>query len=546
MINRKKSRAALDAMELELARSLKGLQIKGHPKPCYLSYLMRVREGYSVWGRYGTIYYSCPLDSSTLHADLRVGSYRNDQTVDGRIGLQKEDPVWHNRCDGPEELDPFAIRYSFWRLTQARHLEALQDYYDKKSISLEEQLFDEAPSLRKANASRIEAAIKKPTGTLEEAAGFVRRVSALFLSYPKIDNPYVKFREVVQTRLIVNSEGTRSVAQEHFVQVSLYGGMLAPDGVRQNASRAYYVRQFDELPSEASMTEVVESIYRELLELVAAEPMEPYAGPALFGGIAAGVLFHEAIGHRLEGERLLSRNEGRTFAGKVGKRIIPAGIDLFDDPTLTKVNGHTLYGHYQMDDEGTPPERVHLIEDGVLRRFLTSRNGIPGQSGSNGHGRAEREDEVMARMGNLIVKAREPLTTAQLEERWMEEVAARDNDFGLLVTDADSGETSTSSDAYDFQAFQINPTAVYRVDRASGKRKRVRDVSFVGTPLAAIQGVLALGDDPAVDNSYCSAESGSLPVGTVAPSALLRDIEVQRSTSARNQPPSLRLPPRRK
>jgi TldD protein len=181
----------------------------------------------------------------------------------------------------------------------------------------------------------------------------------------------------------------------------------------------------------------------------------------------------------------------------------------------------------------------------VLKSFLTSRNGIPGHRGSNGHGRGTVGHETMARMGNLIVSAREPLKPAQLEERWMAEVERQEQPFGLLVTDAESGETSTSSDAYEFQAFQIHPTEVYLVDAASGKRRRVRDVSFVGTPLAAIQGVLALGDDPAVDNSYCSAESGSIPVGTVAPSALLREIEVQRSTSARHQPAILKLPPRR-
>jgi len=532
-------------MELELARSMKGLRIKGHPKPCYMSYLLRVREGYRVWGRYGSIFYSCPIDASTLHADLRVGSYRTDQTVDGRIGLEKEDPAWHGWVEGPEDIDPFTLRYCFWRLTQARHREALQDYYDKKAISLEEQLMDQAPSLRKIEAESVECPIRRLHGNLEEASDFVRRMSALFLKYPRIDNPYVQFKEVLQTRLIVNSEGCHSIAQEHIFQIKLYGGMLAPDGVRQISERVYNVCSLKELPTEDELAGVIDELYRDLLELVAAEPMEPYAGPALFGGLAAGVLFHEAIGHRLEGERLLARSEGRTFARKVGEQILPMGIDLIDDPTLARFDGQSLFGHYTMDDEGTPPQRVTLIEDGVLRRFLTSRNGIPGQTGSNGHGRASRECEVMARMGNLIVRARDPLAPEELERRWMEEVERRDLPFGLLVTNADSGETSTSGDAYDFQAFQINPTAVYWVDRATGKRRRLRDVSFVGTPLAAIQGILALGDDPEVDNSYCTAESGTLPVGTVSPSALLRDIEVQRSTRTRNQPATLQLPPRR-
>ncbi|MFT5050301.1 MAG: TldD protein [Chlamydiales bacterium] len=545
MIDKGLAASALGAMELELARSMKGLRLKGHPSTCYLSYLLRVRQGYSVWGRYGSVFYSTPLDSSTLHADLRVGSYRSDQTVDGRLEESEEDPDWHEWLEGPEELDPFTLRYCFWRLTEARHREALKDYYDKKKISLDERLLHEAPSLRRVPATRVVNPIARARRTRAQAEDFVRRTSALFLKRPRIDDPYVQLKEIVQTRLIVNSENTRSVAQERFVEVLVHGSMLAPDGVRQNSTRTFYARRWSEIPDEAEMGDAIEALHEDLLELVASEPMDPYAGPALFGGTAAGVLFHEAIGHRLEGERLLSRSEGHTFARKIGKRILPKGIDLVDDPSLARFGGRSLYGHYAIDDEGTPSQPVRLVEDGVLRRFLTSRNGIPGQSGSNGHGRSAKGHEVMARMGNLIVSSRAPLGQDQLIERWMEEVAREEQPFGLLVTNAQSGETTTSSDAYEFQAFQIDPTQVYLVDVDSGKRRRVRDVSFVGTPLAAIQGVLALGDDPVVDNSYCGAESGSVPVGTIAPSVLLREIEVQRSTRARHHPSILRFPPRR-
>ncbi len=544
MIDRKTAKSAMRAMELELARSMKGLRVDGHPAPCYLSYLLRTREGFRIWGRYGTVFDSDPIRSTTLHVDLRVGSYRSDQTLDGRLDSDKDDPHWHDWCDGPQNLDPFAIRYTLWRLTQARHREAIQDYYDKKKASLDERLVEDAPSLRKGRPDRIEASIGRLRGTQVEAEAFVARASTHFKKYPRIEDPYVQFKEVVQTRVQVNSEGARSIAQERFFEVYVFGEMLAPDGIAQVSSKTFYVRNANELPDDATMEHAVDAIYRDLCELTEAPSMEPHAGPALFDGTASGVLFHEAIGHRLEGERLLSRTEGHTFSGKVGKRILPEGIDIFDDPSLAKFEGHSLYGHYTVDDEGTPAQRVHLVQDGVLRLFLTSRNGIPGQGSSNGHGRVTYRREVMARMANLIVAPRNPVSRADLEQVWMQEVDDQDQPFGVLVASAESGETATSSDAYDFQAFQITPTAVYTVDATSGKKSRVRDVSFVGTPLAAIQGVIALGDDPAVDNSYCGAESGSIPVGTVAPSALLREIELQRSTGTRHQPSTLKLPPR--
>ncbi|MCA8979624.1 MAG: TldD/PmbA family protein, partial [Planctomycetes bacterium] len=532
-------------MQLELARSMKGLRLSGHPSPCYLGYSLRVRQGYTVWGRYGSVFYSAPLDSSTLHADLRVGSYRSDQTVDGRLESREDDVEWLDLSEGPEDFDPFTLRYCFWRLTAARHREALRDYYDKKKISLDEQLVVGAPSLRRVDPTRLSTPIRKLKGSRAAAEDFVRAASQHFVRYPRLEDPYVQLKELVQTRIVVNSEGAQGIAQERYFELVVSASMLAEDGVRQYAARTFFVRRLDELPGLDAIATLVDEVNEDLEDLVRAEPMEPYAGPALFGGEAAGVLFHEAIGHRLEGERLLSRSEGHTFAKKVGKRILPAGIDIVDDPSLERFDGRTLYGTFAFDDEGTPAQRVQLVEDGILRRFLTSRNGIPGQKGSNGHARHSKGRELMARMGNLIVTAREALSQSELVERWMAEVERREQPFGLLVTNAESGETTTSSDAYEFQAFQVDPTKVYLVDAATGNRRRVRDVSFVGTPLTAIHGVMALGDDMTVDNSYCGAESGSVPVGTVAPSTLLREIEAQRSTSARQQPPILNLPPRR-
>jgi predicted Zn-dependent protease len=270
--------------------------------------------------------------------------------------------------------------------------------------------------------------------------------------------------------------------------------------------------------------------------------MEPYAGPALLSGVAAGLLFHEAIGHRLEGERFLSRNEGHTFAGKLGKRILPPGVDLVDDPSLARHSGIPLFGHYDVDDECVPAQRVELVKDGVLANFLLSRNGAPGFSRSNGHGRHERFQNTMARMGNLVLSSREKHTLPQLKQRLIEETRARGLPFGIYVKHAASGETSTSSDHYEFQAFKGNPTEVYTVDAVSGAETRVRDVSFIGTPLAALQHILAFGGADEVDNSYCFAESGSVPVGTVAPSMLVGELELQRSNRSSLRPPTLPMP----
>ncbi len=543
MVSAKAARVALAAMRQELARTMKGVTMKGHQKPFFASYLLHYSEGLDVWGRYGSVFHSAQHNECSLFADVRVGTRRVDQIVDGGLrGRGAEERESFQWLVGPRDLDPDALRYALWRLTQVKYSEALQDYYEKQKILVEHDLAKDHPSFsRESKVVRIE---RVRDFRIDEARQqeFVKRTSRVFREYRELDDPYVQVRSSLRTRIFVNSEGTRFLAQDWYNEVIAIAWRLTPDGSRIHSYRAFHGRKPGEFPTERAVRDAIAWIAKDLELQAKAKPMEPYAGPALLSGIAAGLLFHEAIGHRLEGERFLSRNEGHTFAGKVGKRILPKGVDLVDDPSLPRHGGVPLFGHYSIDDEGVPAQRVALVKDGVLESFLLSRNCVPGFTRSNGHGRHERFQGPMARMGNLIVSVKDKKPLAELKEMLLAETRARGLPYAIHVKHAASGETSTSADHYEFQAFKGNPTEVYTVDAKTGVETRVRDVSFIGTPLAALQHIVAFGGDDEVDNSYCFAESGSVPVGTVAPSMLVAELEMQRANRTNLRPPTLALP----
>ena len=75
----------------------------------------------------------------------------------------------------------------------------------------------------------------------------------------------------------------------------------------------------------------------EIRKLRAAPMMDPYNGPAILLPEAAGVFFHEALGHRLEGERQNDNKEGATFKGQIGKPILPTFLTIMDDPTMRQI-----------------------------------------------------------------------------------------------------------------------------------------------------------------------------------------------------------------
>ena len=108
-------------MEQELGRQVRGLRQPGEPAPFFLSFLVHAKEGLSVWGRYGSVFRSEPQRDSDLYAEVRVGSHRLDNTIDGGITGDLTQRTSFNWIDGPEDLDPDVLRYALWRLTQHKY-----------------------------------------------------------------------------------------------------------------------------------------------------------------------------------------------------------------------------------------------------------------------------------------------------------------------------------------------------------------------------------------------------------------------------------------
>jgi predicted Zn-dependent protease len=198
---------------------------------------------------------------------------------------------------------------------------------------------------------------------------------------------------------------------------------------------------------------------------------------------------------------------------------------LIDDPTCVTSAGVDVIGHYLFDDEGTRARPVTLIKDGVLIDFLTGRQPVHDeQRASNGHARNRRHERPISRMSNLIVKAEGGVSHAQLKKQLIEQVKKQKLPFGIMVLEAEGGETAT--EAYDFQAFLGRITVAVRVF-PNGREELVRNVNFVGTPLSALNNILAVGSETRCLNGFCGAESGMVPVSTTCPGLLLGNLELQ-------------------
>jgi predicted Zn-dependent protease len=304
---------------------------------------------------------------------------------------------------------------------------------------------------------------------------------------------------------------------------------------------SYFATSPAGLPDEKDLVADVKQMIDLLSRLRKAPLVDPYSGPAILSGRAAGVFFHEIFGHRVEANRQRSADDGQTFASRLGQPVLPTFLSVIFDPTLKKVGNIELMGHYVYDDEGVKARRVTVVDKGILRNFLVDRAPTKDFARSNGHGRAEPGYLPVSRQSNLLVESTHSVPTSQLMDMLREEARRQGKPFGLLFDNIEGGFTTTGRGRAN--AFNVLPNVVYKVYTDPARAPElVRGVAFFGTPLSAVGKIVATGDKVDVLNGVCGAESGGVPVSASSPALLVSEVEVQKKAQSLEMLPILPAP----
>jgi TldD protein len=535
--------ALLGAMQAELSRSMQRLRIEGYEAPYFVAYQVKDVTRHEIGARHGAVFDDDSRRDRTLFVDLRVGSYEFDSSApdEGPFLIAGEGPSWYAPKEAPLEDDTEALRSALWLATDEKLKEALSSYFKKRSRDVYRQ--DDprrAPSFTREAPSRAVEPPRPFPLDRERWKAIAREATARFRAHPAIFDASLQIVAEKQVRWFASSEGSALVTEQTIYGVHLQAVTRAPDGQLLEDGRDFYARTEAALPSAEELGRAAEAVIGELEALRKAPAIDPYTGPAILEPEAAGVLFHEAVGHRLEGERVDDDKEGQTYKGQVGQRILPAFLSIVDDPTLDSAGGTALNGSYAFDEQGVAAQRTVLVEDGRLATYLLSRKPVRPFERSNGHGRSQGARSPMARMANLVVESRRAVSHDELKRLLMKEARRQGKPYGLVIRDITGGNTNTMS--YGYQAFKGTPRLVYRVDARTGAEELVRGVELVGTPLASVNKVMATSRDVKTFNGYCGAESGYVPVATVAPAVLVGEIELQRVARASERSPVLPAP----
>ncbi|HIO65981.1 MAG TPA: hypothetical protein EYN40_04730 [Planctomycetes bacterium] len=514
----------------EARRATKGLRKPGFPRLYYLSYLIRDLDLYEVEARYGSIYRDERYQNRNCLADARVGNYRRDQVTDGGLFDNSKDDESHGYVDLPISNRSEPLKIGLWRLTDAKYREAEEAYMRKCAHELTYlDTSDHLGAWQKCPTIDDRGRADLPPIDSDYWSAYVEKASAAMLEFPRVRNSHVELKVRHQTNLFVNTDGSIAIESHAFWQLEAYLWFLSKKGDGIPWTVSHFTPDPDQLPDLKSFRREIRNAARLLEKIAAAPQIHSYSGPVLLEPVSAGLLIHEALGHRLEGNRLRATGEAKTFADSLGDKVLPEFLTLHDDPTQefwTDADGqqHGLVGHYRFDDEGTPASDARLIEQGKLTGFLTGRVPVVKKHRSNGHSRSRRHERSMSRMGVTVLETSDAQDEKAMRQQLIDLVQQQGLPYGIRILDATGGETAT--DAYDFQAFLGDVNLASRVF-PDGREELVRGVNFIGTPLNAIHGIIAAGNRPGLDNAWCGAESGFVPVSTISPSLLVRHLELQ-------------------
>lgn len=534
------------------------------PDPAYyLAYELVEQRVVSLDAEGGALIVDSDDTARNLDVEVRVGSPKLDNThqiSDETNGLNT--PLTR-RGLVPFGSDKQALTSALWLETDRRYHEAVSalGYVKQDQLTLSAKTKNDGDF----SPEPAEVYVGEPAVLEFDKAAWIERLkrcSARALSGPDPSGPDKKAKGSannkndeetsgkatrgtcavvfqLNTSYFVNSEGSQIQQSWTNAQLSVSVGVKSDDGMSLSRLEQRYGRTPKDLPDDASIDKMIKAVTTDLDALHAAPLAEPYVGPAILEGRAAGVFFHEVFGHRIEGDRQKDLTSGQTFASYVGRDIAPEWLSVYDDPQLLTLNGIQLNGFYRYDNEGVRAQRVRLIDHGKLVGFLMGRNPIAGFEHSNGHGRNSPGLPSVARQGNLVVETTKSVSRDELEKMLISEIRKQHRPYGMIFTDISGGFTNTS--AFQPQAFKVNPVMAYRI-YPDGRKELVRGIDVTGTPLVALQSIRAASREVETFNGICGAESGWVPVSASAPSLLVEKLEVEKGFIPPDRPPILDPP----
>jgi TldD protein len=539
----------LRAMQDELDRSRELRAVGGgDASPYFFSYDLTDTIEFQVAAVLGS-----PISVSHVHfrapqIDVRVGSYDFDNTghlFSGRYSGARFDNTF------PLDDDYLALRDALWLSTDTAYKTAIESMSRKRAaLNAAAAQTDKLPDFSRAEPSKSLAKVAHRKFDESAWAARAAKLSSVFGTVPEVIASGLDFQNLDGITYLLNTEGTSIRYDDSLTWLFARAEGQTPDGMVVRDAVSYQALDPSKLASEADLRQGLVAVAEHVRALAHAPLGESFSGPTLFEPEAAAQLLAQLLGDNLRAPRKPLAEPGRNINftpseldTKIGSRILPDWMDIVDDPTQKTWQGKPLVGFYEFDLEGVPGKPVSVVEKGVLKSFLTTRQPVKSSAVSNGHARLG--GSYGARSGaisNLFIKTTQTDSLAALKKKLIDMCKERNKPYGMLVRKLDypfsagRGELQALAQSGAQSGGSVRPISppvlVYRV-YADGREELVRGLRFRGVSTRSLRDVLAASQETVlfdyVNNGAPLASLGAggllAPTSIVSPGLLFEEIE---------------------
>lgn len=354
----------------------------------------------------------------------------------------------------------------------------------------------EASTLYPVAGATADAAISEKLKLIERADKAARAYDS------RITQVRAGFNDELRRILVAASDGTYASDTQPLARLNVFviaqdganlargtsggGGRIALDFFAGDKSPEHFAR-------EAARTAMLQL---GAIDAPAGE-MEVVLGPGW-----PGVLLHEAVGHGLEAD--FNRKKTSAFTGLIGQQVASSKVTVVDNGTMPNRRGSL-----NVDDEGTPTQENVLIENGILKGYLTDKLSarLMGTT-STGSGRRESYQQItMPRMTNTYMLNGEDVPGDILKS------VKR----GLYAVNFGGGQVDITNGKFVFSASEA-----YLIEDGVVTRP-VKGATLIGNGPEALKYVSMVGNDLALDEGIgtCGKAGQSVPVGVGMPTIKL-------------------------
>ncbi|HKW75589.1 MAG TPA: metallopeptidase TldD-related protein, partial [Terriglobales bacterium] len=490
----------LRAMLAELKRSQEKLQLGQLQRPYYIDYQMTELEDHIADATLGALRSDTVNAGRLVRVVVRIGDYKQDSYYGEGVGTMEVMPIENNEI---------ALRHQLWLATDKAYKAALNGLTQKqaalKNVETEDDVADFSQEKPEDSVHELQK-LNLDMGAWKQR---LRSTSEAFRGEPSLESSAAVLDFRVINRYFVNTEGTVTRSGKTIYTYMFSGSTQADDGMRLDRSHGYVVTRAEELPKPEEVKSDAEKLLASFSALKKAPLVEDdYRGPVLFSADAATAAFERLFVSNIVGVRPELGSTARArgeFASAYKNRVLPEFFTVVDNPKAKQVDGTTLAGSYDVDDEGVEAKSVTLVDKGVLTNYLLGREPIRDFPHSNGHGRTALYGAPRAQISNLIVKASNGMPFEELKKKLLQMCKDQGRPYGYYV------ETTGP---------QLAPRLLWRVYVNDGHMELVRGAVFQEFDTRSLRNdIVAAGNDTFV---YNRAEP--LPSAIVAPSLLFGDL----------------------